>query len=294
MRCADLYLNDYQQRCGGYRQAAAPPGFAPTPAASGSKALVPPMKYLTTKQCHTFRVWCGNCSILARENCKPAVGRQNQKKKAATVAAVYNYHTGAGSTCILNTGVFFSLIMPTFPGPKVCEWWLRGECAFGRKCKWFHPHSEWLVWDEANGWRRGMDWNTNSEKELLKQGFNREFCWWSNWQVFDPFVSMHIQSTVHVFVHSQITMREACWCKFVWFGLLRNVWMDQGQFSGLQQACLAQKFNLCFLCRAKANLDHCLAAPANGGCFGDVGIAAAAHWRRKDVALCMLIFWYQF
>ena len=70
--------------------------------------------------------------------------------------------------------------------------------------------------------------------------------------------------------------------------------MDQGQFSGLQQACLAQKFNLCFLCRAKANLDHCLAAPANGGCFGDVGIAAAAHWRRKDVALCMLIFWYQF
>ena len=42
------------------------------------------------------------------------------------------------------------------------------------------------------------------------------------------------------------------------------------------------------------NLDHGLAAPAYGGCFGDVGIAGAAHWRRKDVALCMLIFWCRF
>ena len=42
------------------------------------------------------------------------------------------------------------------------------------------------------------------------------------------------------------------------------------------------------------NLDHGLAAPAYGGSFGDVGIAGAAHWRRKDVALCMLIFWCQF
>ena len=42
------------------------------------------------------------------------------------------------------------------------------------------------------------------------------------------------------------------------------------------------------------NLDHGLAAPAYGGCFGDVGIAGAAHWRRMDVALCMLISWCQF
>ena len=56
---------------------------------------------------------------------------------------------------------------------------------------------------------------------------------------------------------SPVTMRKACWCKSVWFWLFRSVWMDQEQFTqGCSNHILPQKFNLCWPCRAKANLDQ--------------------------------------